>query len=185
VKLKVGQVAPAFTAPDLDGRPRRLAEFRGRTILLSMYRAAACPLCNVRASVLINRYTTYQRTGVQLLAFFESSPDAAHRYLDRLQAPFPILLDPTGTIYQTYGLGTSWFGAAYARLFRGPVYREARRLRIGADFIRNITDIDGHFARLPAEFVIGPDQRIRAAYYGRDPGDFMRIAQLDAYLARG
>jgi peroxiredoxin len=185
VKLKIGQVAPAFIAPDLNGRPLRLADFRGRTILLSMYRAAACPLCNVRTSVLINRYTPWRQNGVQLLAFFESSPDAAHRYLDRLNSPFPILLDPTHAIYQTYGLGTSWIGAAYARLFRGSTYREARRLGIGADFIHNITDVDGHFARLPAEFVIGPDQRIRAAYYGRDPGDFMRIAQLDAYLARG
>jgi thioredoxin-dependent peroxiredoxin len=184
VKLKVGQLAPAFIAQDLAGRPLRLANLRGRTLLLSMYRAAACPLCNVRTSLLISRYPTYRRNGVEVLAFFESSPDAAHRYLDRLRAPFPILLDPTRTIYDDYGLRTSWFGAAYARLFRGPVYREAARLGIGADFIRNITDVDGHFARLPAEFIIGPDQRIRAAHYGRDAGDFMRFAQLDAYLAR-
>ncbi len=183
MELKVGQQAPPFSAQDLAGRPLRLADFRGHTVLLSLFRAAACPLCNVRTSLLISRYPLYQRNGVQILAFFESSPEAAHRYLDRLQAPFPILLDPTRTIYPSYGLSTSWLGAAYARLFRGPVYREAARRGLGADFIRNITDMDGHFARLPAEFVIGPDQRIRAAHYGRDAGDFMRFAQLDAYLA--
>jgi thioredoxin-dependent peroxiredoxin len=182
VRIKVGQQAPDFVAQDLSGRPVALADYQGTNLLLSFYRAAACPLCNVRTSLLINRHPMYQRQGVQLLAFFESSPAYAHRYLDRLRAPFPLLIDAAHTIYRLYGLETSWFGAAYARLFRGAAYREAARHHIGSRFVENLFQMDGHFARLPAEFVIGPDLRVRAAYYGRDAGDFMLFSELDRYL---
>jgi peroxiredoxin Q/BCP len=182
VRLKVGQQAPAFVAQDLSGRPVALADYRGKTLLLSFYRMAACPLCNVRTFLLINRYPTYQRRGVHMVAFFESSPAYAHRYLIRLRAPFPLVVDPTRTTYGLYGLETSWFGAAYARLFRGAVYREASRRHLGTVFLDYLLRREGHFARLPAEFVIGPDSRVRAAYYGRDAGDFMLFSELDRYL---
>src|SRR5260370_10029948 len=127
VRLKVGRRAPAFVAQDLSGRPVALADYRGKTLLLSFYRMAACPLCNVRTFLLINRYPTYQRRGVHMVAFFESSPAYAHRYLIRSRAPFPLVVDPMRTTYGLYGLETSWFVPANSRLFRGAVDREASR----------------------------------------------------------
>ena len=70
--------------------------------------------------------------GLAVLAFFESTPDYAHAYLDRLRPPFPLVADLGLQVYSRYRLESSWLGALRARLTRGAAYREATRLRIGA-----------------------------------------------------
>src|SRR5262249_44469614 len=72
------------------------------------------------------------------------------------------------------------WGVIKARLTRGSVYREAARKRIGGNPYYNIKHMDGSFNRMPADFIIGPDMRIRFAHYGRDAGDFAMFSQLDA-----
>lgn len=168
---------------DIYGRRVALADYAGRKLLLSFYRAAVCPLCNIRTWHLIDRYPAYQRRGFDIIAFFESSPAATHRYLDQLRAPFPVIADLERSVYALYGLESSLLGAAYARLFRGSAYREAARRRVGGTFMQNLTQMDGTFGRLPAEFLIGRDGRIRTAYYGRDAGDFLLFSQIDAFVA--
>ena len=183
MRLKAGQQAPRFEAQDLFGRRVSLADYRGKTLLLSFYRAAVCPLCNMRTAQLVDRYPAYQRRGLSIIAFFESSPAYTHRYLDRLRVPFPVIADLECTVYALYGLESSWLGAAWARLFRGATYREAARRHIGGNIIENVFRMDGRFGRLPGDFLIGPDLRIRTAYYGRDAGDFMLLSELEYYLA--
>src|SRR5262249_13432298 len=78
------------------------------------------------------------------------------------------------------GLETSFWGTVKARLTRGAVYREAARQRIGGNPFYNMVHMDGKFSRMPADFVMGPDMRIRFAHYGRDAGDFALFSQLDA-----
>jgi peroxiredoxin Q/BCP len=184
MRMKVGQVAPQFTAADLDGRPITLHRYYGRHVLLSFSRAAVCPLCNIRMQLLVERYPRYQAQGLQVLAFFESSPELARQYLTRLAAPFPLLPDLRGDVYDLYGLGTSWLGTARGALRRS-VYREARRRQLGIwQLLRGFLAMDGRKFRMPAEFVLGPDQRIRLVHYGHDAGDFLLFSELEHYLAR-
>ena len=39
--------------------------------------------------------------------------------------------------------------------------------------------MDGKLARLPGDFLIGPDGRVRLAHYGRDAGDFLMFRDLE------
>ena len=73
----------------------------------------------------------------------------------------------------------------YARLFRGGAYREAARQHVGGNIIENVLKMDGKFSRLPADFLVGPDLRIRLAYYGKDAGDFLLFAAVDTFAAGG
>src|SRR5262249_5000194 len=152
----------------------------GQILLLSFNRSAVCPLCNVRLSLLISRYQEYRRRGVQVMSVFESSPDFLDYYLDRQHPPCPVAADPERVSYSVYGLETSLWGVIKARLARGSVYREAAGKGIGGNPYYDIVHMDGNFNRMPADFVIGPDMRIRFAYYGRDAGDFAMFSQLDA-----
>jgi peroxiredoxin len=176
MRLQVGQLAPPFSARDLSGRQVSLAHYTGAHLLLSFYRFAACPLCNLRMWHLIRRYPDFQRQGLYMLAFVESAHDNAHSYLDRLQCPFPIVPDLTGTVYRQYGLESGPLAVPRALLGRWAAYREAARLNLGG---WNPEHMDGTFTRLPADFIIGPDQRIQLAYYGRDSGDFLLFEDLD------
>lgn len=181
MKLRPGQMAPSFMATDILGRRVALEEYRGRSVLVSFNRAAVCPLCNVRTYHLIRRYPLYQRMGLQVIAFFESSPERAHAYLDRLQAPYPIVADQRHSVYDLYGLGASFPGGLWAFLTRRGMYREAGRLRLGAgqNLLENLWRMDGNLSRLPADFLLGPDGRIQLAYYGRDAGDFLTFSALE------
>ncbi|HLY30900.1 MAG TPA: redoxin domain-containing protein [Ktedonobacterales bacterium] len=184
MKLKPGQVAPDFRVRDISGQPISLSAYHGRKVLLWFARPAACPLCNVRLWYLIRRYPEYQRQGLSVITFFESSDQVAHQYLDRQQAPFPIVADRQGLIYSLYGLKTSWMGVLRARLTRGSVYREAEEKGVGVwRTLANVLALDGPIARMPADFLIRPDQRVHQAYYARDAGDFLLFSELEAFLA--
>lgn len=180
MKLHTGQDAPDFDVDAIDGRRVSLGAYRGRTVLLSFNRAAVCPLCNLRTANLIRRYPMYQRAGLDVISFFESSPRMVHTYLDRQRAPFPIVADPTRAIYTRFGLQSSLAGALWAFISRRPAYREAARLDIGGRLIENITKMDGRMGGLPGDFLIGPDGRVRYAYYGRDAGDFPLFRDIEA-----
>jgi len=182
MRLRIGQRAPEFVAQDLTGRTVTLAQYAGRKLLLTFNRAAVCPLCNVRAWHLVNRYPMYRRAGLEIVSFFESSPQLAHEYLDRLKTPFPIVADLAHRVYDQYGLETSFWGVMRARLARGAVYREAAQRGIGARLVQNILGMDGRFGLMPAEFIIGEDGRILAAHYGRDAGDFLLFSEIDYYV---
>ncbi|MFI5275047.1 MAG: redoxin domain-containing protein, partial [Ktedonobacterales bacterium] len=155
----------------------------GAHVLLSFNRAAVCPLCNMRMFLLTERYARYQAKGLYVLAFFESSAGLAQEYLPRLHAPFPLIPDLAGEAYDRYGLGTSMIGTARGTLRRS-VYREARQRQLGVwQLIRGFLAMDGRKFRMPADFVLGPDQTIRLAHYGQDAGDFLPFSELDNYIA--
>jgi thioredoxin-dependent peroxiredoxin len=181
MRLRAGQLAPQFTIDDIYGRRVSLAQYRGRNVLLTFNRAAVCPLCNVRTWHLIHRYPDYQRQGLEIIAFFESAPARAHQYLDRLQAPYPIVADLQHRVYALYGLESSLWRALRARLTRWSVYREAARKHIGGNDFYNVMHMDGAMGRLPADFIIGPAGEVRVAYYGHDAGDFLLFADLDRF----
>jgi thioredoxin-dependent peroxiredoxin len=182
MRLKTGELAPVFAQRDMYGRTVSLSQYWGRKLLLSFYRGAVCPLCNLRLRYLIDHYDDYRRQGLEMIVFFESSPEMARRYLDRQRPPFPIIPDLGRAVYSLYGLESSLFGALKARLMRGSAYREAARYRIGGDFWQNLLQMDGVFGRKPADFLLSPDLRIQSAFYGRDAGDFMPFAEIDRFL---
>lgn len=182
MRLRTDQFAPAFDTRDVYGQRVALTQFVGRKLLLSFYRAAVCPLCNLRMLYLMDRYEEYRRQGLSVVAFFESSPKVIHHYLDRHHAPFPVIADLDRQVYSLYGLESSWLGSFRALLFRQPTYLRAHRRHAGGGYFSQLF-MDGKFGRLPADFLIGPDLRIQVAYYGRDAGDFMRFATIHEFLS--
>src|SRR5262249_62070523 len=121
MRLKVGDLAPAFAAIDLYGRRVSPLDSAGQILLLSFNRSAVCPLCNVRLSLLISRYEEYRRRGVYVMAVFESSPHYLHFYLDRQRPPFPVVSDPPRIAYDLFCLEASFWGPLQTAPLRGCV----------------------------------------------------------------
>jgi peroxiredoxin Q/BCP len=183
MRLRPGQMAPIFSEVDLYGRRVSLMDYANVRVMLSFFRAAVCPLCNLRLAQLIQRYPLYHREGLYVIAFFESSPEYGHHYLDRQQAPFPLIASLGSEVYDQYGLGSSFLASIYARLTRWSQYRGAARLGVGGNPLQNVYQMDGRFGRLPADVLLDPGLIVRRAYYARDPGDFMLFSEVDAFLA--
>jgi thioredoxin-dependent peroxiredoxin len=179
MQLLVGQQAPDFITKDLYGNRVALEDYRGVCLLLSFYRFAVCPVCNIRMWRLSQHVDDYRRRGLHFVACVESSPENIRFYLDRLNYPFPLIPHLGGKLYNTYGLESSALRVFKGMVVHAGIYVEASRRHLGG---WNIARFDGKFGRLPADFLIGPDGRVLLAYYGRDHGDFLPLEQLDLYL---
>jgi hypothetical protein len=42
--------------------------------------------------------------------------------------------------------------------------------------------MDGKKSRMPADFLLSPDRRIRSAHYGRASGDYLMFCELEQAL---
>jgi peroxiredoxin len=175
MQLESGKPAPPFETFDIENRPIRLAEFRGRHLLLAFFRYASCPLCNLRISECIRHHAAMQHRGLQMVAFFQSPPERLRQYVGRQAPPFPLVADPEHHIYRLYGVESSWSGFLKGGLrLRDLAAATARGFLPGP--------MDGHKHLVPADFLISPDLRIHSAYYGKDIGDHLPLATIWQWL---
>jgi len=101
----VGAPAPSFTLPDWQGRPRALAEFRGKLVLIDFW-ASWCAPCATALPALDTLARRYAPGDLVVLAVdIDTAPEQAERFLaERIPAPAVVLLrDPGGKILARYG----------------------------------------------------------------------------------
>ncbi len=114
---RVGQPAPDFSATDSAGRVRRLAEFRGKTVVLE-WTNADCPYTRKHYSSgnMQSLQELARQRGVVWLSVISSAPgkqgyvsgpeaDALSR--TRHAVPEAVLLDPTGVLGRLYEAKTT------------------------------------------------------------------------------
>lgn len=182
MRLTPGASAPMFATNDIYDRPVALSMFAGYRTLLSFYRSAVCPLCNLRFLYLLDQYAFYRANGLAIVAVFESPAPVVRSYLDQRPPPFAVIADPTDSLYSLYSVETSWLGTLRARLTRGAMYREAKRRNVGGATFKQVFGVGRAVNRMPADFLIGPDLRIETAYYGRDAGDFLTFGRIHQFI---
>ena len=178
-RLHKGDLAPVFQMPDLQDNIVSSLDFRGRWLLLSFYRYASCPLCNLRVHKLAGLHAAWQKRGLDMLAIFQSPADKLRLYVGNQEPPFPLIPDPEQTLYHHYGVGHSWTGFLLAWGKRLP---EIGRAVLREGYFPG--SVEGGIHRIPADFLVSPDGRIAEAHYGRDIGDHLPIARIEQHLAR-
>lgn len=176
--LSSGEIAPDFTMPDLNGKPIRLADFHGRKVLLVFFRYATCPFCTVRFVRLSQETPRYSAEGIEIIGVFESESEYISEYLSKRGLPFPIISDPQGVLYELYGVKRSITGLLFGML------RMPTMLRALFDPEYRLAVPDSSVTRIPADFLIGPDQIIVDAYYGKDIGDHIHFKRIDAFASQ-
>jgi len=174
MRLAPNKPAPPLRAPDISGGIVDLAEMRGRPVLLSFYRYASCPVCNLRVHRLIDAYPRLSAAGLSVLGVFQSPVDEMTLYMDRHQAPFPLVPDPQLQLYRRFGVEARWGALLSLAVIRSAVTAFAKGFLPGR--------ISGPFNRAPADFLIAPDGRIALAYYGRTIDDHVSIDTVESWL---
>ena len=177
MRLESGQSAVPFTAQSIDGADVSLTRFAGTPVLLTFLRFASCPMCNLHLHDLTEKYAGLHDRGLTVVAFFHSSADAIRGHAGRRQYPFPLVADPTSRVYRLYGVETSWLGLLFS-IARPSFYVAFFRSLIH----RFWGGIAWQMAKMPADFLVGPDGRLVVAHYGRDIGDHLTVARLHTLL---
>lgn len=183
-RIAEGARARPFRTTDIAGQVVDLAGYPGRHVLLSFFRFASCPFCNLRVHGMIERYPAYRDAGTEMIAVFESPRETMLQYVaGRMDAPVPLIPDPAGQLYRLYGLEKSW--AKFAMSWLNPrtfvkSSRDAYAAGFGKGFWPGKIDAAPH--RMPADFLFAPDLTVRAAWYGTYPGDHLPFEAIERLL---
>jgi len=171
MRLLSSQQAPNFSLTDYQGNNINLQEYAGKKVLLSFFRGAACPFCNLRVNQLINRYDEFVISEIQVLIFFAATGEEIFQYAGQQQAPFSIIPDPQEDIYKKYGIESSHSGMFKAMI---QPFKMMSMMSSGFFNLKSMRDKP----LIPADFLINRDQTIHQAYYGKDFGDHLSIDRI-------
>ncbi len=98
----IGQLAPVFKLPGLDGKMYSLEQFRGKYVVIH-FAATWCPFCNAEAPYLEQLYKDYAQKGVQVfIVDVKESKELVTKLSQKFNFTFPILLDEDGAISTKY-----------------------------------------------------------------------------------
>lgn len=120
--LRVGDLAPELVVPDggggtfgltdLNGRPIRLADLRGRVVWLDFW-ASWCPPCQSETPTIRALDEKYRDRGLTIVAVQVQQPvEEGRRYAERYGLEYAIGADTAGHVfraYRVYALPTQFF----------------------------------------------------------------------------
>ncbi|MCC6224407.1 MAG: thioredoxin-dependent thiol peroxidase [Thermoleophilia bacterium] len=102
--VEAGQPAPDFELTSDTGETVRLADLRGRPVVLYFYPRDETPGCTRQACELRDAHAAFEERGATILGV---SPDdeASHaRFREHHDLPFTLLADPDKTVATAYGV---------------------------------------------------------------------------------
>ncbi len=101
---RVGNVAPDFALSEPEGRTWRLSELRGKPVVINFW-ATWCNPCRLEMPLLERAYQRHKEHDLVILAVdikADRGPEAVKSYRQELGLTFPLILDTTGQVENTY-----------------------------------------------------------------------------------
>ena len=89
-----------------DGRPLRLAELRGRPLLVNVW-ASWCAPCIEEMPELAAFSAEQGDTGIQVIGLALDTPEAVDAFLARVPVPYPIAIEAPGPADSSVALGNA------------------------------------------------------------------------------
>lgn len=140
IGLAAGQCAPDFTLPNLDNKPVRLSDYRGRPVLIHFW-GIPCPTCRAEYPDFSRAISQYAAKGLVVLAVdtWQDPPSQLQSWQQSHHLPITILPNGLLTVAPRYGVTgtpTSYFIDRQGRIaasFPGPLSY--------ADYQKDITAI--------------------------------------------
>ena len=120
LKLKVGDVAPAFTVATSGGGRLSLADFKGQNIILYFYPKDDTPGCTKEACAFRDGYADFKKKGAVVLGVSTDPVKSHDKFVEKFKLPFTLLADEDKKIVEAYGVwGEKQFmGRKYQGTFR-------------------------------------------------------------------
>jgi thioredoxin-dependent peroxiredoxin len=103
--IEAGQPAPDFALPDAEGKPVRLADFRGKkAVVLYFYPKDDTPGCTAEACSFRDSYEDFQDAGAEVIGVSSDSASSHAKFAKRHKLPFTLLSDAKGEVRKKYGV---------------------------------------------------------------------------------
>ncbi len=101
--LTPGQPAPEFSLPDQHGKIHRLADYRGRWLVLYFYPKDDTPGCTKEACSFRDNISAISEQGAAVLGVSVDNSDSHAEFAQKYHLPFPLLADRDGKVAEKYG----------------------------------------------------------------------------------
>lgn len=144
--LAAGQSAPDFALPDQDGKTRRLAEWRGKWLVLYFYPKNDTPGCTTEACNFRDDWLQLQELGAEIVGVSVDTSASHAAFAQKYKLPFPLLADAQGQVAGLYGALSDWMVVKMAKRQTFIIDPQGRIARI-----YRAVDADRHSAEVVAD----------------------------------
>lgn len=126
LSLKPGDPAPDFAIPSTDGSVVRLADLRGKHVVLYFYPKDDTPGCTKEACGFRDAHAKFKKKGVVVLGASTDPVKSHAKFAAKFELPFPLLADEKKELVQAYG---AWG----EKVFMGRKYQGTHRVTFHID----------------------------------------------------
>jgi peroxiredoxin Q/BCP len=119
-QLKSGDQAPSFDLVDQQGQAVKLADFKGKKVLLFFYPKALTSGCTKKACSVRDARIELADLGVAALGISPDQADLQKKFDTKHSLGFPLLSDPDHAVAAAYGVWgeKSMYGKKYEGIIR-------------------------------------------------------------------
>lgn len=155
--LKVGDMAPDFSAKDQNGRTISLKQsLKKGSVVIFFYRGQWCPYCNKQLSQFSDSLLLLTANGASVIAIAPETAENVKKTIEKTKATFPVLEDIGLAIMKMYKVNFSVDEKTIVK-YKG----------YGIDF-DNANGSNGANLPVPATYIIGKDGKIKYVFFNTD-----------------
>ncbi len=101
--LQVGDMMPAFSVADEQGRVVTNNDMTGKKTVIYFYPKDSTPGCTAEACNIRDNYHAFLAQGYQVYGVSKDSQASHVKFKEKYDLPFPLLSDPTTAMLQSFG----------------------------------------------------------------------------------
>lgn len=102
--LKKGDKAPNFSGLDQNGTTHKLADYKGKKLVVFFYPKASTPGCTTEACDLRDNFERFKANNYALLGVSADSAKAQTKFIEKYDLPFPLLADEDKSVINAFGV---------------------------------------------------------------------------------
>ena len=103
-KVDVGDAAPDFELPGTEGKAYRLADYRGRKLILAFYPGDFTAVCTKQFCSYRDEGERLDRLGAEVLGISPQSVESHERFVKEKSLNVPLLADEDKEVARAYGV---------------------------------------------------------------------------------
>jgi mycoredoxin-dependent peroxiredoxin len=104
--IAVGQAAPEFTLKDQNQKDVKLADYRGKNVVIVFYPLDWSPVCTNEHACFVTDLKRFEGLNAQVLGLSVDSVWSHKAFAEKMGIPYPLLADfqPRGAVAEKFGV---------------------------------------------------------------------------------
>jgi thioredoxin-dependent peroxiredoxin len=185
MKVINNQQAPDFQVLDVYENPISISQFKGKKILLTFFRNAGCPVCNLRFHALQKESNYFKSKNLVFIGIYESQKENMLKYVNMMfpnkADVYPIMVaNPQRDLYELYNIERSVGKLLSSIVFHGGI----SNVNAGKKLYNEKIEDDSPLTLIPSDFLIDETGKVVMAHYGKYSGQFIPITDIKKFVSK-